>query len=433
MPRSARDARGGAARGAVTPLPLSIARAAVRGAGAVTGAAGIAAIILLLGTVVLGLVVEETIGSHDIDLLARGALASLGILVLIAVFGEPLRIALEHTLLARAAERSPRGQTPPVGEREALRGGPHGWLQGWGVAGMIVGAIGLLIGLPLAADDREALLARILVPTIGGALLVAGIAAVWWSRGKGRGRERWRERFPQLSSRWGRAVRPVPRAHRQRRYRIVSLASSAAGAGSMMFIAGVWMRQPGRFADPRTWDEAGERAIDGLLLVGAIVMGIALVTILLVQAALLVWTELRDVRTVRALERGERVLLERIDGVLLDDAPLERTAFSLGVTGWLVVSYGWSPTFIAGIESLEEAAGIQPLTALVGPGLLVVALAWLLSTIGAAISRARRARVQGALLRDPRPLAEHESEPGDRRADAVRDIAVHAGGAVLPS
>ncbi|WP_405217627.1 hypothetical protein [Agrococcus sp. Ld7] len=426
------DGPDAADRAPVTPVPMGIARAAVHGGAAVTAAAGVAAVFLLLGTIVVGLVAEELIGDRDIDLLARGAMASLGILVVIGGLGEPLRIALERSLRAGAAERMPRGTTPPFAEREALRGGPHGWLHGVGVGGIILGAIGLPLGLFLAADDREALLARILVPSIGAVLLLGGVALVWWSRGRGRGRARWKQRFQLLSSRWGRAILPVPRAHRQRRNRVLVIAGQAAMAGALLFLAGVWMRQPGRWADPRTWGELGERAIDGLLASGALVIAIALVAVLAVQAGLLVWTAIRDRRTVQALERGERVLLERVDGVLLDDGPLERVAVSLGVLGWLVVSYGWSPTFIAGIESAEETAGIRALTALVWPGLIAVGVGWMLGSIGAVRVRARRARVQAVLARDPQPLREGDAAPSDRRAKAVGDIALHARGTILP-
>lgn len=412
----------------VTPAPMSIGRALAQGAMAVTVSAITAAVILLVGTVIVGLVVEELVGDRDVDLLARGAMASLGILALVAVLGAPLNVALHTSLLAHDAARLSHEATPPSHERADLRSGPHGWLQGTGIAGIILGAIGLPLGLWLATDDREAMLARILVPTIGAVLLFGGIALVWWSRGKGRGRALWKERYQRLSSRWGRAIRPVPRAHRQRRNRLLSVAGYAAMGGSMLFIAGLYMRQPGRWADPRTWGEAGERMIDALLSTGAVVMAVAVVVVLAAQAVLLVWTAIRDGRTVQALERGERVLLERVDGVLLDDGPLQRVGFSLGVLGWLVLSYGWSPTFIAGIESPEETAAIQPLTALVMPGLITVAAGWLLSTIGACTLRARRARVHAVLLRDPRPRAEKEAAPPDRRANAVRDIVVHGNG-----
>lgn len=425
------DGPGAARREPVTPSPIGPARAIVAGAAAVTLAAGVAAVILLLVTVVAGILAEELTQDRDVDLVARGAIASLGILVLVGVLGEPLRRGVERTLLARDAARLPQGATPPTVERTGLRDGPHGSFMGAGTAAIIVGAILLPIGLLLATDDREALAARVLVPTAGAALLVGGIALVALHRRSGSARRRWSARFEVLSSRWGRAITPVPRAHAQRRHRILNLASGLTGVGGMIFFAGVVMRQPGRWADPVSWDERGEQTIDGLLLTGATVMGAALAVVLLIQAGLLVSTAVRDARTVRGLERGDRVRLEHVDAVLLDAAPLERVAMVLGVAGWLVAAYGWAPTFVGALESAEEVAGIQAVTAIALPGLAAIGLAWVLGAIGAVRLRGRRARIQAVLLRDPRLEPTAPAEQGDRRADAVRDVALNAGGTIL--
>lgn len=425
------DGRGAAPREPVTPSPIGPARAIGAGAAAVTLAAGVAAAILLVITIVVAILVEELAPDRGVDLVARGALASLGILVLIGVIGEPLRRGVARILLARDVARLPRGATPPAVERTGLHAGPHGAFMGAGTAAIIVGAILLPIGLLLATDDREALGARVLVPTVGAVLLAGGIALVSQHRRAGPARRRWSAHYEALSGRWGRATLPVPRAHEQRRHRILNLASGLTGVGGMVFVAGIFMRQPGRWADPVSWDERGEQAIDGLLLAGATVMGAALAVVLLIQAGLLVWTGVRDGRTVRALERGDRVRLEHVDAVLLDVAPLERVGMVLGVVGWLIASYGWAPTFIGAVASAEEVADIQQVTALALPGLASVAAGWLLGAIGAARLRTRRARIQAVLLRDPRPAPPTPSERADRSADAVRDIALNAGGTIL--
>lgn len=425
------DGPGAAPREPVTPSPIGLARAIGAGAAAVTLAAGVAAAILLVITIVVAILVEELAPDRGVDLVARGALASLGILVLIGVIGEPLRRGVARILLARDVARLPRGATPPAVERAGLHAGPHGAFMGAGTAAIIVGAILLPIGLLLATDDREALGARVLVPTVGSVLLAGGIALVKQHRRTGPARRRWSARYEALSARWGRAALPVPRAHELRRHRILNLASGLTGVGGMIFVAGISMRQPGRWADPVSWDERGEQAIDGLLLTGATVMGAALAVVLLIQAGLLVWTGARDGRTVRALERGDRVRLEHVDAVLLDAAPLERVAMVLGVVGWLIASYGWAPTFIGALESAEEVADIQQVTALALPGLASVAAGWLLGAIGAARLRTRRARIQAVLLRDPRPAPPTPSERADRSADAVRDLALNAGGTIL--
>lgn len=415
-PRAAR-------RRQVTPAPMGIARALVQGAAAVTRAAAVAAVLLLLGTVIVGLLVEELVGDPDIELLARGALVSLGVLVLIGLFGEPPRIALEPVLLARDAERMPAGTTPPEAEREALRTGPHAWLQFVGFVSIVVGGIGLLIGLFIAADGGEQILFRLLAVTVPVTLLAVGVSLMVRNRTSGPARADWSDRYERLRSHWAKGVEPVPRAHARQLDSVVGLAGLVAAGGSLLFIAGVFMRQPGRLAEPRTWDALGERTIDGLLTTGAVLLGVAAALALVTQAVLLLRTASRRERTVRALERGEPVLLARVDAVLLDRSPLARAALSLGVLGWLVASYGWAPTFIAGIESLEETADIQPLTVLAAPGLGAVAVGWALGSLAALRGRAHRARVQAVLLRDPQRGGDDDDDRGRRRATVVRDFA----------
>jgi hypothetical protein len=407
------------------PARMGALRAVLIGARAVALAAGVAACILLLGTVVVAIVAEEIVPSDALDLLARGAMASLGILALIGVICEPLRVGAERALLLQDVRRGT--STPPAGERHALRLGPHGALLAAGVAGVIVGGICLPVGLLLAADDREALLARILVPSISAVLLAGGIALVRWSRKRGRGRERWQRSVSAAAARWRTTVPATPRAHRQRRHRVVAAASGTVGIGAMIFVGGVLLRQPGRFADPVTHGAVGEAAIDALLAMGALVMGVALAVILAVQGAMLAWTAIRDARTVRALERGERARLEHIDAVLLDDSALERAAMVLGVVGWLVAAYGWAPVLIGAIESAERTAAVLPATALALPGLAAVGLAWLLGALGALRLRARRARVLAVLARDPLP--EQEQRGADRTAEALPDGAAAPSGA----
>ncbi len=409
------------AREPVTPAPMGVARAIVQGARAATVSAGAAAAVLLLGTLVAGILLSTLDGPADFDLAARGTMASLAILVLACALGEPLRIAAERRLLLRDALRAPEGATPPAVERSALHEGPHGPLLGAAITGIVVGGVCLPIGLLLAADDREALLARILVPTIAALLLAGGIALVRSSRRTGAGRARWTHRVDSASGRWGRAILPVPRAHAQRRYRVLELTGLVLQIGVYVFVAGIFLRQPGMLADPISWDDRGERTVDGLLVVGSVTIVACTALALAIHGGLLLSAAVRDARTVRALERGERVRLEHIDAVLVDRGPLERASVVVGVVGWLLASYGWAPTFMVGIESADEVAGIRWLTILSLPGLALVALAWLLGAIGAARLRARRARVQRVLLRDPLP-AEDASGTTDRRADAVRDV-----------
>ena len=404
---------------------MSVVRALVQGARAVTASAGYAAAIVLLGGTLLWIVVEEVVGSDDFDLLARGSVVSLSILVLVCALGEPLRIAADRALLLRDALRAAEGTTPPDIERRPLETGPHPALMPAGIAGIIVGGICLPIGALLAADDREALLARVLVPVVAAVLLAGGIVIVRWSRGRGRGRQRWEERLSVASARWAPPVRPVPRAHEQRRFRVLEISAIVCQIGVYVFLGGVLMRQPGRFADRRTWDEPGEQAIDGLIASGALVIAIPVAIAFAAHGALLLWAAIRDGRTVRALERGQRVRLEHVDAVLLDAGPLERASVITGVIGWVVASYGWSPLFMAGIESSAAVEHLLPLRALSLPGLAVVAAAWLMGGVGAARSRARRARVQAVLLRDPLP-AEDGHGPTDRSAVSVRDTVLLA-------
>lgn len=426
-PGGAADAAGGAADAAgsdpVTPAPLSVPRAVVQGGAAVTATAGIAAVILLAGTIVVGILSDEVLSSEDrLGLLARGAIAGLPILVMVGIFGETLRSALESALLRRDVARLAAGLTPPCIERRLVHAGPHEALTVNGVAGIVIGALALGLGLLLAADEQQALLARVLVPSTGGLLLLGGIALTRWSRRGGRGRAAWERAWPQLAARWGRPVPPVPRARRRRRLAVLGWASGAAMSGAALFMLGVLMRQPGRNADPIEWAEPGERAIDGLVSTGAVVMGVALLALLAVHGGLLISAADRDRRTVGALERGTRVLADRVDAVLLDRSPLEHGATALGTAGWIVAAYGWAPGFMVAIESPAEAAGIQPIGALAVPGLLAVAAAWALCTIGAVRLRARRARIHAVLLRDPGRSTAARAPEGSR--SAARTVAI---------
>jgi hypothetical protein len=155
------------------------------------------------------------------------------------------------------------------------------------------------------------------------------------------------------------------------------------------------------------------------------VMAVAVAVLLLGGAALIGWTALRQGRDVRALERGERVRLEHIDAIILDDSPLERSAWSVGVASWLALALGWAPGWIGTIESPERAAALLAAESLLAPAAACLLLAWLLSAVGARRGRRRRARVLAVLARDPRQQVDGAAK-GDRRADAVRDIVLHA-------
>ncbi|WP_344723665.1 hypothetical protein [Agrococcus terreus] len=410
----------------VRPVEAGAAGAALRGLQVVTLTAAHAAVILLLVLCVVGILDEEIVGTTvDLQLLLRGALGALLPLVLLSGIGEPLRVAAERALLLRAAERATDRTIPPMVERESLRKGTGATLRGLGVGLTIAGAIVLPIGLMLATDDREALAARILLPTLSGLALAIGVALILVLRPAGAIRERWAARLGSVARGWTRGVRSTPRSHRQRRFRLLSIASGAVGVGAGVFALGVFIRQPGRFAAERTYDEAGELAIRGLLATGASIMGVAVAILLLGGAVLIARAALTHGRAVRALERGERVRLERIDAILLDDGPLERVAYFLGVVAWLALAVGWAPGWAALVEGAEAAAPLQPASALVAPAILALALALVAAVVGAARRHARRRRVHAVLARDPR-AREEPSTPRNRRAEAVRDIALYA-------
>lgn len=410
----------------VLPLELGPGGALARGAVVGTLGAALAAVLLLLGLLVVGIVDEDVFGAGvDLQLLLRGAIGSLLPLTVVAAVGEPIRLAAERALQLRAAERAEDRTMPPVLERDALDKGHIGVLRGLGIGLAIAGGLLLPLGIALATDDREALLARILLPGISGAWLLGGILLAWAMRRRGGVRARWAERSAAVMGRWTGGVRSVPRAHRQRRFRVLNAAGAAVGVGAFVFFGGVFMRQPGRFAEQREYDDAGERAIDGLLLTGTTIMAVAVVVLLLGGAVLIAWAAIAQGRAVRALERGERVRLEVIDAIILDDSPLERVAWALGVAAWLVLALGWAPGWAGTVESAERAAPLRAAEALIAPGIAGIALAWLLGSVGAWRSRRRRARIHAVLARNPRP-AEDSSAPTDRRAGAVRDIALHA-------
>lgn len=384
------------------PVALGPLRALVAGASAVTLAAVIAMVLLLLGTVVTMIVIEELTASSDADLLGRGAMASFFVLAAIGAVGEPLRRFLGRELLLRATLREPAGQpAPPAAERKELQAGPQGPVLAIAILAISVGGLALLILLLMLADDEPGEL--LLASAIAAAVLGGGILLASANRRGGPLRERWRRRAGEAAGRWAIGAPTTLREHRQRRHRVLGVAASATGIGALVFFVGVFMRQPGRYADERTYDDAGELAIDGLLLTGAVVMGVAVAVILAIEVGLLLWSAVGEGRAVRALERGERAPLDRIDAILVDDGPLERVAMGLGVIGWIVAVYGWAPGFIAGIEGEEQTQGVQVFAALALPGIAAVAVAWLLGTAGALRRRARRARVHAMLARDPLP------------------------------
>ncbi|MGM1030263.1 MAG: hypothetical protein ACQEWM_10445 [Actinomycetota bacterium] len=392
-----------------------------------TRGAAIGGGLLLLGVCVLGILDEEVLRTGDgiAQLFFRATMGCLLPLALVAAIGEPLRLALERTLLLRSAERAEHDASPPLVERTALDAGPHEALWGLGLFLAIAAGIALPITLIFAADDGESPLARALAPLIAALLLVVGVVLARIARARGGARAAWGARLGAVARRWRGGPQPQPRSHRRVRFGVLGAASFALGVGGMVLMAGVSLRQPGRDADPRSFDEPGELAIDGLVLTGSVVMVIATIVLLLAGATLLALTAVQDARAVRALEHGDRARLEQLDAVLLDASPLERAAMALGVAAWLALSVAWAHGWAVVLEDAAQAAPLQPLTVVGTPAAIALALAWLLASVGVARSSTRRARVHAALLRDPIPTEDPDA-PADRRADAVRDVALAA-------
>lgn len=392
---------------AVAPLPMSSSLVLVRAARAITVGGVIGLSVLFWVVLVAGSINEEALGDdREAALLTRALLGAWLVLALVAMIGEPLRLAVERALLLRAAERDADLRRPaaPAAERRALAIGPHPLLRrvgGWCAAA--AGTAAMLMALLFAPDDAYSPSARALSVAIPVAAALAGLAIAVPNGRRGASRRRWERRWSRASLRWQTSITPVARADRPGRRLRLALVGAPLAIGALVFLAGVWMRQPGRLAERRTWGPVGEAAIDVLVVVGGIALLVAGAAALLGAVVRLVVRARRDAATLGALDRGEEPALEHVDAIVLDGSPLERAAVALGALGWALVIVALTPVAILVLEDAEAAAPFGWSALLWLPALAALALALVLAARGVRAGHAARTRVLAAVVRDPVP------------------------------
>src|SRR5690606_29008767 len=148
------------------------------------------------------------------------------------------------------------------------------------------------------------------------AIMLASLALAVPNGRRGASRRSWERRWSRASLRWRTSVTPVERAARPRRRVRLALVIAPLVLGTLVFLAGVWLRQPGRLAERRTWGPEGEAAIDALVLTGGALLAIAASAILVGWVALLLVRARRDAQVLVALDRGEAPVLEHADAIV---------------------------------------------------------------------------------------------------------------------
>ncbi|WP_343920826.1 hypothetical protein, partial [Agrococcus citreus] len=263
----------------------------------------------------------------------------------------------------------------------------------------------LLLGLLLVPDDTYSAGVRASALAIPLAVLAVALALVARSGRRGASRRSWERRWSRASLRWTTSVTPVERAARPRRRLRLALVIAPLVLGTLVFLAGVWLRQPGRLAERRTWGPEGEAAIDALVLTGGAVLAISAPAILVGWAALLLVRARRDAQVLVALDRREAPVVEHADAIVLDRSPLELVATAIGAIGWLLAAAAATPSLLPVIQDADAAAPFGALALLWLPALGCLALAIVLGTRGVRSAHGRRSRVLAAAPRDPVPWA----------------------------
>lgn len=387
----------------VVPLPLTSRLRAVRGAAAVSGsllltAPGAFALILIVG-----IVDEETLGL-GIPLEAVRALVLItALLTLAGLVAEPIRVAVERARLLEAAGAVDSRQPcpPPAGERRSLWLGPHPVLRRTGCwAAMLAAGLGMF-GVLFASFDEGTPLARVLAVLVPAAVTAAGAVLALRNGPRGASRKRWERHESRYAARWQVSVTPVERAPRARRSVARGVLVAVLALGTVCFVVGMWLRQPGRSAEPRRLEPVGEAAIDVLVTLGASVLLLTLVAAAALGVVWLATRSRRDATAIRAIEGGEAPDSASVDAIVLDPAPLERAASVVGAVGWLLAIVGLVPVGVGLLLSWVEAATFGPLSLVLLPAVACLAAAFALGTRGARRAHARRTAVLAVVQRDP--------------------------------
>lgn len=290
---------------------------------------------------------------------------------------------------------------------ETMRYNPESAAEGWAIFGVLGGAA-VIVGL------AGAVARGVLVPRFRDA---AGMVVVHW-RSQERALATRAERDAQNGAStvdFGAGRRIAERVV----HWAVRIAPPLAGVGFVIFMAGVWLRQPCRNCDERYWDEPVEDLIDGLVTIGGPLLIAAALVGLVSVAATWVALVIERATILRLLEDGGRSprpaqLLPH----LTQPGPLPLLGIALVAAGVppavvLAIGPGGDPTRSA-------IAGILGLLAVIG-----VALIWLGEGVdGRFRNRIREAWPPGDPV-PPKPDARRGTararDAGDLDGDGITD------------
>jgi hypothetical protein len=370
------------------------------GLNSVTIGMGVSVVSAFLLVAVLGVMNQELGGAlddllrlgRDLDGLLRAMFAPIlilaGVLLLVGPIGFVCRRAATFAAAHRFAAQHP-SSAPPRTVREGLRRTPSDALESAGVFGVIASGLlfvvaGVLLIGAVVENPEDISNLTILLVSAAVAVLISIVATV---RGR-RGQPVEKQRALALQQQWQRPAKRAGRAERSLRiaYPRAAVPRILRGGslwwlfgvfyltvwlGVAVFIVGLWLRQPGRFSEPRVLDPFGEGAIDVFSGVGGFLIvasGIASVALWL---ALVVVGFAREEVMRRWLTRagGVRIADPRQRAELLG-LPLAGTMISLMLAGCAAVVLIVTGSAVSvGLPNLDARAAW-----LTGGSLLLVAL-----------------------------------------------------------
>ena len=377
-----------------TPARLAYA---VRWLGAGIAVGGGASFLLGLGaSITLNEAFIDIWYDVDLDPVSRSFIPLLFVAVAVGLFVFGVSDSIYKWLigrqLARAATVTP-SLVPPHWQREILSGPAP--LAGaatviWTVFGLAaLVALGFFAILGETSNEDVAFVSTVAI----GAVVLAVVLVATNVLVLGRARRRWRDVVAAAAATWSRhTVRESEGADRARRprgekdgpsglvrvlnavgVRLFTVGAGAVVLGSAVGLAGVFLRQPCRGCDQRSYESFGETLIDSLAVIGFAVTALGLVVLVVTG---LVWTA-AGILTDRMLWEGASGIdaQRRPEGVLLQDRLVsvslaESYSILLSGLGAVVVTAALSAAALA----LPLPAGLVDALMVAGIALLAVAL-----------------------------------------------------------
>lgn len=396
-------------------------------------AAGAAAAFLVL--VFFGVVAEEGFlgiwTEFDLDPVWRAGIGAAGIVVLVAGGVAALFTGLSGLatagLLADAAERD-RSQVAGWSIRRVLeRSDPFEAFVGFAIVFLVLDVLGLVaVVYGLAETTRYnsegagegfVALAVLLAAGLVTVLLLFVRKSIWeseWDARVARARGAWNAAIPKAIDaerrRRSRPAEPVETPAPERGLRSVAglgwrIFTGVGGVAGAVFLVALYLRQPCRQCDERTYDHAGEAIIDVLARFAGPAALLALVGLALSLVALWAADVLRMARLARRAAEGTPA------------PPADELAAALtGVwpgrsAGVAIVATAWGVAAVAlGVHLAGSGAGWLVLTV---PATIVGALGVVLLVVSESRAAAVRNRLREAWspgdVRPPEPEPERES------------------------